>query len=269
MFGTMKLGRVLGIDILLHSTFWLLPLLVILGNWGNPDGDLGHRLALLFAVFGCVALHELGHALAALLFGIRTRDITLLPFGGIARLERFPQQPLPEIVIALAGPAVNVAIIAVLLVPHAFLVGSGYPLSEFLSELIWANGFLVVFNLIPAFPMDGGRVFRATLQFLMPRYRATQIAAGFGALLAIGLLLLGIVTMQLSLILVGAVVLVLGQAELAVVRRMQAVPRPMPPPYFAPSPYAAQDLMQGWHWDSRLRAWVEYQDGFPVRARRF
>src|SRR5437762_13440645 len=113
MFGSLRLGKPFGIDLFVHGTFWLLPLFVLFG--GAASGDLGGAcfdVAVLFAAFGCVALHEVGHALAARGFGIRTRDITLYPIGGVASLERMPEKPLQEILIALAGPAVNVVIAA-------------------------------------------------------------------------------------------------------------------------------------------------------------
>src|ERR1700761_5176031 len=101
MFGSLKLGRVLGIGIFVHPTFWLLPLFVVLSGWGSASTDqIVFELAVLFAVFVCVALHELGHAIAAMGYGIRTRDLTLYPVGGVARLEGMPDRPWPEIVVA-------------------------------------------------------------------------------------------------------------------------------------------------------------------------
>lgn len=164
-----KLGRVAGIDVFLHPTFLLLLLLP----------GVAERLPLVLATFGCVLLHELGHALAARRFGIGTADITLYPIGGVARLTRMPRAPGVELLIALAGPAVNLAI-AVALAPLA-LAGGGFAM-----DLLAINLVLTLFNLIPAFPMDGGRVLRALLGGWIGRARATSFAAAVGRTLAVG-----------------------------------------------------------------------------------
>lgn len=185
---SIKLGRYLGIDVYLHVTF-LLFLAFIGSSLLMAGGSLGQALdGVLFfvAVFGCVLLHEYGHALAARRYGIRTRDITLLPIGGVARLERMPDRPMQELWVALAGPAVNVGILAVLLV-WMLVRGEGWgrldldlTQGSLTTRLLVVNGMLVVFNMIPAFPMDGGRVLRAMLALRMDYARATQIAATLG-----------------------------------------------------------------------------------------
>jgi Zn-dependent protease len=140
---------------------------------------VAERLPLVLATFGCVLLHELGHALAARRFGIGTSDITLYPIGGVARLTRMPRAPGVELLIALAGPAVNLAIAAGLY-PLARVTG-GFP-----ADLLAVNLVLALFNLIPAFPMDGGRVLRALMGGWVGRARATSFAATVGRMLAVG-----------------------------------------------------------------------------------
>jgi Zn-dependent protease len=193
---SISLGRLAGIPIYVHATFALLLGWIGIVYW-NASGSIrsvASGVVFILALFGCVLLHELGHALAARRFGIRTRDITLLPIGGLARLERMPDRPARQLWVALAGPAVNVVIAAILfvwlvatrsLVPFEALgVASG----SFAERLMVVNLFLVAFNMLPAFPMDGGRVLRALLAMRMDYARATRIAAtvGQGAALVFG-----------------------------------------------------------------------------------
>lgn len=177
-----KLGRVAGIDLYLHPSF-----LILLAFFGRSGGL--ESILLVSAAFGCVLLHELGHALMARRFGIGTEDITLYMIGGVARLRRMPKAPGAELLIALAGPAVNVAIALGLgvIVSLGTLGGSGsdLPIRSFVVALLGINVVLALFNLIPAFPMDGGRVFRALMSGLLGRERATVIAAGLGRGLAL------------------------------------------------------------------------------------
>jgi Zn-dependent protease len=178
-----KLGRVAGIDVFLHPTFLLLLAFVAMTQGGVES------ILMMLAVFGCVLLHELGHALMARQFGIATEDITLYPIGGIARLRRMPRAPGAELLIALAGPAVNLLIVLGLTALGWFgLYGPEWSpnlLSVFADQLILVNLVLALFNLIPAFPMDGGRVLRALLSGWLGRARATTIAAGLGRGLAL------------------------------------------------------------------------------------
>ncbi len=191
------LGRFFGIDVYLHGTF--LALLAVLGltRW-YTTGDLAQASTAVLGlalVFGCVLLHEYGHALTARHYGVRTRRITLLPIGGVAQLERMPEKPTQELLVALAGPAVN-AVLALMATPALLLLGSGFeplgvPAGQALAFFVTINVALCVFNLLPAFPMDGGRVLRAALAMRMNSLDATRIAAGVGRFMAVGLAILG------------------------------------------------------------------------------
>ena len=180
-----KLGRIAGIDVYLHSTF-----LLLLAFIGATQGGI-ESVLLVSAVFACVLMHEFGHALMARRFGVETEDITLYPIGGVARLRRMPRAPGAELLIALAGPAVNVVIVIVLLAFRLLFVGevdAGWgvsPLDYYSLTLIQINTVLALFNMIPAFPMDGGRVLRALLSGWLGRVRATMVAAGIGRGLAL------------------------------------------------------------------------------------
>ena len=188
MKSSWKIGRVAGIEIHLHFTFLLLLAWVGLSHYlqRRDWNDAVSGLTFIIALFTIVVLHELGHALAARRFGIRTRDITLLPIGGVARLERIPEKPREELLVALAGPAVNL-VLAGLLFAILSLGRERSPLTEFslvggdlLTKLMWVNLSLAGFNLLPAFPMDGGRVLRAVLAMRLDYVRATNIAAAIG-----------------------------------------------------------------------------------------
>lgn len=193
------IGNIAGIRLQVHWSFLLIIAWVgvsrLLTGASPVEAALG--VAFVLAIFTCVVLHELGHAMAARLFGIETRDITLLPIGGVARLERIPKAPLQELVIALAGPAVNVVIAALLTVILASRGGlsaitpTSLTNGDFLPQLLAANILLVLFNLIPAFPMDGGRVFRACMATFLDYGRATRIAATTGQICAVGFVILG------------------------------------------------------------------------------
>ena len=202
MFRSWKIGTAFGIPLYLHSTILLLPALVLVSQWDDGWFNAFVMTVLTAAIFGCVLLHELGHALTARLFGVRTRDITLYPIGGVASLERMPEKPLQEMAIAVAGPAVNLVIVVLLLPAASCLAPNGLTAfrlddglavmaAKFTIILMVANGALMVFNLLPAFPMDGGRVFRAFLALMMDRVRATEIASAVGVALALLLIAVG------------------------------------------------------------------------------
>ncbi len=186
-----KIGRLAGIDLYMHATFLLLVGFIVLVNWTQSHNIDQTMFGVFFVlvIFACIVLHELGHALTARRYGIRTRDIVLLPIGGVARLERMPEDPNQELLVAVAGPAVNVVIAAVLLVSLG-LAGRlptlrqvetiSWTGHDFFTSLVAVNVWLVLFNLIPAFPMDGGRVLRALLAKRMDYTDATQTAAHVG-----------------------------------------------------------------------------------------
>lgn len=225
-----KIGKIAGIELHVHFTFVLL--LVFLGfvYWRTTHLISATLVGVAFIVvlFGCVLLHELGHALMARHYGIKTHDITLLPIGGVARLERMPENPIQELWVALAGPAVNVAIAAVLFIWLAATGGfvaavdaspGGGPI---LQRLMAVNILLAVFNMLPAFPMDGGRVLRAALSTRLGRRRATAIAANVGQFMAI---IFGIVGFFYNpfLIFIGIFVYLGAQAEAGVVEMQSAL----------------------------------------------
>lgn len=192
--GSLRLFTVAGTDVRLHPTFLLLVawIGVVHGLQGGVRGALWGIL-FISLLFACVVLHEFGHILAARRYGIRTPDVTLLPIGGVAALERMPEKPSQEIVVALAGPVVNV-VIALLL---AVVLGARIEPSQIaelqraqtgdglLVQLTAANVALALFNLIPAFPMDGGRVLRALLAARLGHTRATRVAARIGQMVAV------------------------------------------------------------------------------------
>lgn len=187
MSWSLRLTRILGTDVKVHFTFFLL--LAFLFAKAQMEAGLEAAVSLtlmVMALFVCVLLHEFGHILMARHFGIRTPDVLLLPIGGVARLERIPEEPRQETLIALAGPAVTLAIIGVLLLVLRILHDSAtWTAGDFgspsaVKQLFYMNALLLGFNLIPAFPMDGGRVLRAILASRMNYVRATRIAATIG-----------------------------------------------------------------------------------------
>lgn len=280
---SLKIGTVSGIGLYLHWTFWLLPLLVFIGNLdGGSVGLPVYWVTLTFGVFGCVLLHELGHALMARHFGIRTRDITLYPIGGVARLERLSDNPWEEFCIALAGPAVNLVIAAALFFGLAVSggpllpFGPGFTLgfSHFLPHLMWANAILVAFNMLPAFPMDGGRVLRAVLAAYYGQLQATEIAAFLAIPLAVLIGVGGLFVLHSPLsVFVAFFVFLASRQELAMVRykasRREQEPLEVLPVYddFVDAPVAPMVAnFSGFTWDGRTRAWVEWRNGRPIQT---
>ncbi|PYY05842.1 MAG: site-2 protease family protein [Acidobacteria bacterium] len=225
-----KIGTFAGVALYMHATFPLLLGWIALTHWMQSHGLLPALLgiSLTVALFVCVVLHEYGHAFAARRFGIATKDITFLLIGGIARLERIPEKPEHELWVALAGPAVNVALASVL---GIYLLFSGHfePVRQiglthgmFLERILFANLFLAGFNLIPAFPMDGGRVLRALLAKRMEYKQATRIAAGVGQGSAVILGFIGLFTNPF-LVFVALFVWISANQEAALVETKSAL----------------------------------------------
>lgn len=213
-----KIARVRGIDIKVHATFFLILIFGAL-QWagsvpGNPLEGALFGVVLMILLFTCVTLHELGHSIVAQLFSIPVREIVLLPLGGVALIAKSPEKPWHELLIAAAGPAVNVFIAAFLFLVtggigvnldvNALLATLREPsLTTMLIWLLFANISLVVFNLIPAFPLDGGRILRAMLAMALGNARATRIASTIGQISAVILGILGIANGQLLLTLIA------------------------------------------------------------------
>ncbi len=221
MKGSWMIASVKGIQIFIHWTFFILLGWVALSEI-NGDGSVSsvlYEVGFMLSIFLCVLLHELGHALTAARYHIKTKDITLLPIGGVARLEKMPEKPKQELMVAIAGPLVNVWIVAVLGVIIYF--GKGFPLAVdfvdiesngFLVNITLVNISLVVFNMIPAFPMDGGRVLRALLSMKWPREQATRMAASLGQVIA-ALFVIGGLFFNPMLIIIGVFVFLGAQGE--------------------------------------------------------
>lgn len=223
--GGLPLFTFKGIRVFMHWTFLLLPAWVA---WRGISAEhtlaeIGVELTFVLVVFACVVLHEFGHALTALRYGVRTRNIVLLPIGGVASLERMPEEPRKEFWITLAGPLVNVAI-ALLVAGVMWATGAPFITEEMMEgEVSWrtlpayivsTNVFLFIFNMIPAFPMDGGRLLRSGLSLLMPRIKATRIAVTIGRICAVGFVAYAIYQGKPFLILLGVFVFMAAGAEL-------------------------------------------------------
>jgi Zn-dependent protease len=242
MMRSITLGRIWGIDIRVHPSFALV-LVWAAFQWGlSGDGTFAALLygfILVGFVFLCVLLHELGHCLMALQYGVRVQDITLLPIGGVARLENATLRPGHEALIALAGPLVNVAIL-VALFPLMLLLGvltgntSAGDYFNYLDDvapggllvyLFFTNLVLVIFNLLPAFPMDGGRVLRAGLSTLTSREQATKFAVALGQVLAVLLGIFGLIIGDYFLPLVSVFIIITAYAEGRAVKLESAMRR--------------------------------------------
>jgi Zn-dependent protease/CBS domain-containing protein len=233
MGGSIKVGRAFGIDVKVHWTFLLLLAFFGFTAYQN-SGSLGSALVtvgVIVALFVCVLLHEYGHSLAAQRLGIEIADITILPIGGLARLKSLPEKPWDEVKIAIAGPLVNV-VLAPLFFGAALLLGGGLTMPPNILEgvqsaaqvfvyLGFINVALVVFNLIPAFPMDGGRVLRGLLATRLGPVRATDISSAVGQFFAAAFFLIGLLSGNLLLALVAVFIFFGAGGEAQMVRQRE------------------------------------------------
>jgi Zn-dependent protease len=290
---SLRIGTAFGIGLYVHWSFLVVPALVIFSTSSSGLETLLLVAGLAVALFGCVLLHELGHALMARRFGIGTRDITLFPIGGVARLERMSEHPGEEIAIAVAGPLVNVVIAAGLWIGMALAGLGNLPFMSIdellrygsvahvaLAFLFQINFSLVMFNLIPAFPMDGGRVFRAILSIGFGRLRGTEIAVGVAKVVAMLFIAAGVLAFipfaphfgSPMLAVIGLFVMAAGNQELAMLRyqdrrRRYAKTLDSVPVVEAVHPaQPVQPNFSGFTWDARAGAWIEWREGRVVGA---
>lgn len=247
---SLKLFRVRGIQLSVHASFFLLLAWVAYEGWqsGASAGaeyawlGLVWYVATLIAFFGCVVLHEFGHSFTALHYGIGVRRILLMPIGGMAEFESIPREPSRELLITLAGPAVNFVIAGILWLFVDFSGGPEYPatLLGVSQLLLQANLVMGCFNLLPVFPMDGGRIFRALLAWRIPYLRATFWAATVGKVLAVIAAILAIVAWESYLTaILFMFIYVAGEAEYRAVKRREiddARWREMLARFYAPRP---------------------------------
>lgn len=238
MNASLRIAKIFGIPVQVHWTFALLLVWIIYTGYKEGMGMTDTFFLGLFvlALFVCVILHEFGHALTARQYGVGTHDITISPIGGIARLDRMPEKPFQEFMVAVAGPLVNVAIAVVLSGFYVVKSGVGQeeiqnlvygvivrdsnffpettsPFDFFMLGMIALNGILAVFNMLPAFPMDGGRVLRALLTLRLGRSVATRVATIVGQVIAVGLAIYGISNGSVITVLIGAFVFYAAAAE--------------------------------------------------------
>ena len=229
---SLEIARIAGIRVRVHITFLLLIAWLFSGYYERGGSAFAaSQVLFIIVLFTCVVLHEFGHALAAQGFGIHTFDITLLPIGGVARLERMPEKPLQELIVALAGPAVNVAI-ALGLFAVIGLRTSLDPMefggADLLSKIFAINIGLTLFNLLPAFPMDGGRVLRALLGMRLSFLQSTQIAAAIGKIFAVMFGFVGYFYWGNPMLLFIAIFIFAGASQEVAIAKLRATPPEIP-----------------------------------------
>lgn len=223
---SLRLFRISGIQLAVHYSFFLLLAYIAYQGWQEQTmTGLVWSVLTVIAFFACVVMHELGHSFAARRYGVGVRRILLMPIGGMAEFDSIPREPSKELVITLAGPAVNFVIAALLWWPINHLPSKifFYSFYGLLYQLFWANLVMGLFNLVPVFPMDGGRIFRALLAIKLPYLRATRWAANVGKVLAVAGI--GVMLFWLDNWLGAALflfILMAGEAEYRAVKRRDA-----------------------------------------------
>ncbi len=234
--GSLRIARIAGIDILVHWSFLILPALIALG--GTSASAVGWGMVWIGAIFGSVVAHELAHSLVARRHGVVVLDILLLPIGGLSQMSEIPEDPGTELAIAAAGPLASLGIATAFVVAGLAFHVQLWPPTLFarawVARLAWLNVLLGSFNLLPALPMDGGRVLRAGLARHRSRQEATRIAASIARAVAV-IMILGGIFYDLWLVLIGLFVLLGANAEESIAKRPPRRP-PGPPPPLGPPP---------------------------------
>ncbi len=289
LFSSLKTGRVAGFDVSLHWTMWLLPMFILArGLFLYPADEAFLQTILVFGVYVCLVFHELGHVMVARWVELPIRDVVLYPIGGAARLTVVSERPWKEIWVAAAGPMMDLFICAAIagafwslgltLSPH---LDTPHPYAEtFFNRLFWLNVLLAILHVIPAFPMDGGRVFRGALALSAQRLRATEVAAMLSSFIAILFLLAGMIWIGTVwwLIPMGIVIHISGQQELMSVRYFTSLQHPavssihrspeMVPvdQLFDEDSYPREANFSGLVWNPHNRLWIVWRNGHPVSA---
>lgn len=239
MFKTIYFGKLSGIGLYLHWTFWLLILYLFVSELGRGLGHAVATIGFVFTVFICVFLHELGHAFSGRWFGVQTHDITLYPIGGVARMQTKDLTPFAELVIAACGPLVNLVI--ALAIAMSFVAKVNWDNATDIGSLgPWEHLFIVnvalfCFNLLPVYPMDGGRILRAILKFFVAKDVAIEWSARLGQVLSAGFGLYGLFTLQISIVIIFTIMFFVCSAELFQVRLKRTMDAGSNP--WTPSPW--------------------------------
>jgi Zn-dependent protease len=289
LFRSLKIGRIAEIDIFLHWTMWLFPVFVLMRGFVlySSDETLMQTL-LVLGVYGCLLIHEFGHILTARLVGPRLRDVTLFPIGGYDRLAELSERPWKEIPFAVVGPLLHAliagVIAVVLLACECTLMPrleSPQPCVEvYFNRLFWLNVLLAICQVIPAFPMDGGRLFRGALALSAGRLRATEVAALLSSFVALVFVVSGIIWVSVVwwLIALGVIVYVSGQQELLRVRFFTYLQEPTTQfagraPIHVPMDRVFDDEgkrveadFTGLTWSAKDHLWIVWRDGVAMSA---